>query len=257
MQPLIHPTLDAFVEGFGAGRNQLVWTELVADQDTAVSLMLKLTGAAPLSFMLESVTGGEIRGRYSVIGHAPDLVWRCRGDAAEINRNPDDPNGYQADKGGALNSLRRLIAESRIDIPEGLPPMAAGLFGYLGYDMIRLVERLPEPNPDPLDLPDAMWLRPSLIAIVDNVKDQVTLVAPAWAAEGADPKTAYAEACKRLEAAIDALDREALPAPVTPLGAAQPRDPVEALGEAPVSNTPHARYLEMVDRAKEYIRAGD
>ncbi|MEO0428801.1 MAG: anthranilate synthase component I [Pseudomonadota bacterium] len=257
MQPLIHPTPERFAEAHAAGRNQVVWTELVADQDTAVSLMLKLTGAAPLSFMLESVTGGEIRGRYSVIGHAPDLVWRCRGDAAEINRSPAAGDAFTPEAGGALASLRRLIAESRIDLPEGLPPMAAGLFGYLGYDMIRLVERLPEPNEDPLGLPDAMWLRPSLVAIVDNVKDQVTLVAPAWAADGLTAAEAHAAARARIEDAIATLDREALPAPVTPLGAAQPRDPVEALGAAPVSNTSHARYLEMVEKAKAYIRAGD
>ncbi|MEM6357392.1 MAG: anthranilate synthase component I [Pseudomonadota bacterium] len=257
MQPVIHPSAERFAAAHAAGRNQVVWTELVADQDTAVSLMLKLTGAAPLSFMLESVTGGEIRGRYSVIGHAPDLIWRCRGDAAEINRAPGESDRFTPEDGGALASLRRLIAESRIDLPEGLPPMAAGLFGYLGYDMIRLVERLPEPNPDPLGLPDAMWLRPSLVAIVDNVKDQVTLVAPAWAVDGLTAEAAYAAAAARIEDAIAALDREALPSPVTPLGAAQPPDPVAALGTAPLSNTPHARYLEMVERAKEYIRAGD
>ncbi|MEM6489541.1 MAG: chorismate-binding protein, partial [Pseudomonadota bacterium] len=238
-----------------------MWTELVADQDTAVSLMLKLTRALPMSFMLESVTGGEVRGRYSVIGHAPDLIWRCRGDRAEINRcAAHDADAFEPDPAddGALASLRRLIAESAIEVPAGLPPMAAGLFGYLGYDMIRLVERLPEPNPDPLGLPDAVWLRPSLVAIVDNVRDQVTLCAPAWAGAHADAAAAEADARARLDAAIAALDRtEEVPTAVTPLGAPGPRDPVQALGAAPVSNTPQARYLEMVDRAKEYIRAGD
>ncbi|MEM8598011.1 MAG: chorismate-binding protein, partial [Pseudomonadota bacterium] len=257
MRPLIHPESAAFRAAYEAGRNQVVWTELVADHDTAVSLMLKLTGAEPLSFMLESVTGGEIRGRYSVIGHAPDLVWRARGDEAEINRTPDDPDGFVAEEGGTLSSLRRLIAESAIDLPGHLPPMAAGIFGYLGYDAIRLVERLPEPNPDPLGLPDALWLRPSLVAIVDNVKDQVTLVAPAWVREGLTSEAAEAEARARIEAAMDALDRPDFTAAVAPLGPATPRDPVEALGAAPISNTSHGQYLDMVAKAKEYIRAGD
>ncbi|MEL7173213.1 MAG: anthranilate synthase component I, partial [Pseudomonadota bacterium] len=121
MQPVIHPSADRFAAAHAAGQNQVVWTELVADQDTAVSLMLKLTSAAPLSFMLESVTGGEIRGRYSVIGHAPDLIWRCRGDAAEINRSPATSDTFTPEDGGALASLRRLIAESRIELPQGLP----------------------------------------------------------------------------------------------------------------------------------------
>ncbi|MEO1457756.1 MAG: anthranilate synthase component I [Pseudomonadota bacterium] len=255
----VHPSADAFAETWAAGRNQVVWTELVADEDTAVSLMLKLTGAAPMSFMLESVTGGEVRGRYSVIGHAPDLVWRCRGTRAEINREAArDPEAFAAEPDAPLASLRRLIAESRIALPAGLPPMAAGLFGYLGYDMIRLVERLPEPNPDPLGLPDAVWLRPSLVAIVDNVKDQVTLVAPAWNTAGTGAEAAYADARARLDAAIEALDsRAAETAPVRHIGPTIPRDPVAALGSAPVSNTGHGRYLEMVERAKDYIRAGD
>ncbi len=82
----INPDRAAFAESYQAGQNQILWTELVADMDTAVSLMLKLTAASPDSFMLESVTGGEIRGRYSVIGCKPDLIWRCRGEKAEINR---------------------------------------------------------------------------------------------------------------------------------------------------------------------------
>ncbi|MEM6973986.1 MAG: anthranilate synthase component I [Pseudomonadota bacterium] len=257
---LIRPDSGAFRTAYAAGRAQVVWTELVTDQDTAVSLMLKLTAALPMSFMLESVTGGEVRGRYSVIGHAPDLIWRCRGDHAEINRDPaGDPDAFLPEgDDGALASLRRLIAESAIELPTDLPPMAAGIFGYLGYDMIRLVERLPEPNPDPLGLPDAVWLRPSLVAIVDNVKDQVTLVTPVRPSDGIDAAKAEADAHRRLAEAIEALDRvEHVPTAVTPLGAPAPRDPVEALGTPPVSNTGHADYLDMVDRAKAYIRAGD
>ncbi|MEM9780953.1 MAG: anthranilate synthase component I [Pseudomonadota bacterium] len=262
LTPLIRPGTPAFRAAYDAGKAQVVWTELVTDQDTAVSLMLKLTAAMPNAFMLESVTGGEVRGRYSVIGHAPDLIWRCHGDRAEINRTPaTDPDAFLPDAHadtGALASLRRLIEESAIELPSGLPPMAAGLFGYLGYDMIRLVERLPEANPDPLGLPDAVWMRPSLVAIVDNVKDQVTLVVPVRPRPELTAEAAEAEAHARLDAAIDALDRsEDVATAVTPLGAPSPRDPVEALGSPPVSNTPHATYLDMVERAKAYIRAGD
>ena len=177
----LSPDLKAFRRAHQSGANQVVWAQVVADMDTPVSLMLKLTQAAENSFLLESVTGGEIRGRYSVIGFDPDLIWRCRSHAAEINRQAaTDADAFAPEEAPSLDSLRALIAESRIDLPQGLPPMAAGLFGYLGYDMIRLVERLPEPNPDPLGLPDAMLLRPSLVAIVDNVRDMVTLVAPVW-----------------------------------------------------------------------------
>ena len=130
-----------------------------------VSLMLKLTEARKDSFLLESVTGGEVRGRYSIIGMKPDLIWECRGTRARLNRSARfDPDAWLDEAADPLASLRALIAESRIDLPADLPPMAAGLFGYLGYDMVRLVERLPDVNPDPLGLPDAVMIRPSVIA---------------------------------------------------------------------------------------------
>ncbi len=248
----IFPTFDAFASAWHDGQNGLLWTDLVADQDTAVSLMLKLAGGERDCFMLESVTGGEIRGRYSVIGLRPDLVWQCRGDRAEINRTPAmSREHFQPEPTGSLESLRALLAESAIEMPEGMPPMAAGLFGYLGYDMIRLVERLPDVNPDPLGLPDAILLRPSLTAIVDNIRDTVRLCAPVWHDPEAEAEAVYAAARARLEAAVEAIDRAAGSTPVTAL----PTDAVRAVN--PVSNTTHGEYLEMVERAKEYIRAGD
>ena len=134
---------------------------LAADLDTPVSLMLKLAEAQPLSFVLESVTGGEVRGRYSIVGMKPDLVWDCRDGRARTNRQARYSEVFEDDPRPALDSLRALIAESRIEMPEGIPPVAAGLFGYLGYDMIRLVEHLPDVNPDPIEVPDAMLMRPS------------------------------------------------------------------------------------------------
>ena len=248
----VFPDTDAFAEAYARGENQVVWTDLVADMDTAVSLMLKLTGAEAHSFMLESVTGGEIRGRYSMIGGRPDLIWRARGEKAEINRAAQhDPKAWQAESPRSLDSLRALIDECRMEIPEELPPMAAGLWGYLGYDTIRWVEKLPAENPDTLDLPDAVLMRPSIIAIVDNVRDMVSLCAPVWHDPAIAAEDAYRSAGNRLEDALMALDRAPALTPVTPA----PTGAVRAV--APVSNTTKPEYLAMVERAKEYIRAGD
>ena len=139
------PEKAAFVRAYERGQNQVVYTRLVADLDTPVSLMLKLAGAGRMSFMLESVTGGEVRGRYSVIGMKPDLIWDCRGTTARINREARfDPDAFAEDDKEPLASLRAVLDESRIDMPEDLPAIGAGLFGFLGYDMIRLVEHLPD-----------------------------------------------------------------------------------------------------------------
>ena len=243
------PDFAAFERGWAEGRNQLVTIRLAADLDTPVSLMLKLAEAAPLSFMLESVTGGEVRGRYSIVGMKPDLIWDCRDGRARINRQARFSDDFQPDDRPALDSLRALIAESRIEaMPDGVPPVAAGLFGYLGYDMIRLVEYLPDVNPDPLDLPDAMLLRPSVVAVLDGVKGEVTLCAPAWHDGTDNARAAYAQAAERVMDALRSLDR-------------QPSEP-RALGHdarigEPVSNFSKAGYLAAVDKAKDYIRAGD
>jgi anthranilate synthase component 1 len=245
------PDQADFSDGWEAGRNQVVYTRIAADLDTPVSLMLKLAYAEPMSFMLESVTGGEVRGRYSIIGMKPDLVWECRGTASRVNRAARyDPDGWTPCDGDPLSALRALLAESRIDdLPEDLPAAAAGLFGFLGYDMIRLVEHLPDVNPDPLDLPDALMLRPSVVAVLDGVKGEVILVAPAWAGSGLSARAAYAQAAERLADALRALDRS----PRT-----GDRDMAEARDlPAPVSNFTQAEYFAAVEKARDYIRAGD
>ena len=245
----LFPAIEDFTAAFAAGRNQVVWTRLVADLDTPVSLMLKLTEARKDSFLLESVTGGEVRGRYSFMGMKPDLVWECRGTRARLNRAARfDEAGFVDEAADPLASLRALIAESHIDLPPELPPMAAGLFGYLGYDMVRLVEHLPDVNPDPLGLPDAILLRPSVMLIVDGVKGEVSVVSPAWTGSGLNPRAAYAQAAERVMDAVRDLDR-------TPPQAS--RDLGDLSPGEPVSNTTHARYLEMVEQARDYIRAGD
>jgi len=246
----LSPDYETFAAGYDRGENQVVWTRLVADLDTPVSLMLKLTEGRKDSFLLESVTGGEVRGRYSFMGMKPDLIWECRGKRARVNRAARfDPDGWTDAGDDPLASLRALIEESRIDLPDDLPPMSAGLFGYLGYDMVRLVEHLPDVNPDPLGLPDAVMLRPSVVLVVDGVKGEVTVICPAWAGSGLSARAAYAQAAERVMDAVRDLDRSPS---IATRDMGQDEDP-----GAPVSSTSHARYLEMVETAKDYIRAGD
>ncbi|WP_417721345.1 anthranilate synthase component I [Salipiger sp.] len=246
----ITPSHDDFARAYEAGENQVVFARLAADLDTPVSLMLKLTGAAKDAFMLESVTGGEVRGRYSIIGMKPDLIWQCHDGASRINRQSRfDPDAWDRIDGDPLAALRALIAESRIALPDDLPQAAAGLFGYLGYDMIRLVEHLPDVNPDPLGLPDAVMMRPSVVAVLDGVKGEVTVVSPAWVTSGMSARAAYAQAAERVMDAVRDLER-AMPQASRDLG-----DAHEA-GE-PVSNFTRESYKAAVEKAKDYIRAGD
>ncbi len=244
------PEFSDFEAAHAAGLNQIVYTRLAADLDTPVSLMLKLTGAQKDAFVLESVTGGEVRGRYSIIGMKPDLIWRCQGASSEINRVARyDADAFEPLTGNPLDTLRALIGESRIELPADLPQAAAGLFGYLGYDMVRLVEHLPDINPDPIGLPDAVMMRPSVVAVLDGVKGEVTVVSPAWVSEGQSARAAYAQAAERVMDAVRDLER-AMPAATRDLGEA-------SAPAAPVSNFTHEGYKAAVEKAREYICAGD
>jgi anthranilate synthase component 1 len=243
------PAFPAFAKAHDAGRPSVVWTRLVADLETPVSAMLKLAGGRPLSFLLESVEGGAVRGRYSIIGLEPDLVWRAFGNRAEINRSPaQTPDAFTPEALPTLASLRALLAASRIELPPDLPPMAAGVFGYMGYDMVRLVEHLPAEPPDVLGVPDAILLRPTVMVIFDAVKDEMTVATPVFPKPGETAKAAYAAAGARLERVVKRLEDPLPHAAVPPLSLALPE---------PVSNTPEADYKAMVDRCKEYIAAGD
>ena len=245
----LSPTFAEFEAAWNRGENQIVWARLAADLDTPVSLMLKLGDARADTFMLESVTGGEVRGRYSIVGMKPDLIWDCRGDKSRINREARfDRQAFADLPGHPLETLRALIAECRIDMPDGLPAVSAGLFGYLGYDMIRLVEHLPDVNPDPLGVPDAVLIRPSVIAVLDGVKGDVTVVAPAWTGAGLSARAAYAQAAERVMDALRDLDRA--PSAARDLGEA-------AVVGVPRSNFSHDGYKAAVEKAKDYIRAGD
>ncbi len=244
----LEPGFDAFAAGYDAGLPQLVWTRLIDDLETPVSAYLKIGHGRPYAFLFESVEGGAWRGRYSIVAMKPDVVWRCRGDKAEIARGDDIAAGkFAALDGGALDSLRDLIAQSKMDLPAGLPPMAAGIFGALGYDTVRLVEKLPDINPDALGLPDGIMTRPSIVAVFDAIAQEIILTTTARPAPGVSAKEAYAAARERIETVMADLRR--------PLAHDAPRS-----AQGPMEfTTPVSRedYREVVEKAKEYIRAGD
>ncbi len=244
------PPLGAFAKHYDAGDPQVVWTRLVADLETPVSAYLKLVASQPMSFLLESVEGGATRGRYSVIGLEPDLVWRAYGNEAAINRDPiKKPAGFRPETEPAVTSLRALLAESELTLPPELPPMSAGIFGYMGYDMVRLIERLPNVPADALKIPDSVLMRPTTMVIFDVVKDEITIVTPVRPDAQNSAENAYKKACKRLKTVIASLDE---PLPHMPSIASR-----KLAAPGPTSNTTPAEYMAMVRRAKEYIVAGD
>ncbi|HMK68900.1 MAG TPA: anthranilate synthase component I [Stellaceae bacterium] len=246
----VSPAFEDFARTYDAKRPVLISTAVVADLETPVSAMLKLADGRAMSFLLESVEGGSVRGRYSIIGLKPDLIWRCRGDRAEINRRARfDPDAFEPAKEGALASLRALVEECRVETPPALPPMAAGLFGYMGYNMVGLMERLPDANPDTLGIPDGIFLRPTVVCVFDTLQDRVTLVTPAWPDPEVGARAAYDLARERLATVLADFERN-LP---------YRREASEVVAEKPVAtgNMTREACMRMVDTAKEYIRAGE
>ena len=247
----VAPGLEDFTKVYDRGEPQVVSTTLVADLETPVSAMLKLADGLANSFLLESVEGGSVRGRYSIIGLKPDIIWRCHGDVAEINREArHDADAFEVCPQGALDALRSLIDESRINnLPEDLPPMAAGVVGYMSYDMVRLMENLPDDNPTDIDIPEGLFIRPTIMAIFDSVKDLFTVITPVRPSEGVSAKGAYNLARERLSDIVAQMERS--------LHYARETTGPDHAAPEPVSNTSKEEYCDMVRKAKDYIAAGD
>ena len=239
---------EAARQALTAGRPALLWRRQIADTETPVAAALKLIEPGRGDFLLESVEGGSVRGRHSLIGLAPDLVFRATGDAAEINANwLTDRNSFAACDAPALPALRALVESCRMDVPAELPRALACLVGYFGYETVGLVERLPRARVDALGVPDMIFVRPTIVLVFDRLSDALFLVAPVWPQAGRAPDAEIERAADRIEATAARLAGALLPGPVR----ADPLDIIPAPVLAP------GRYADMVARAKEYIAAGD
>jgi len=241
----VSPNFPDFQKEYEAGRNQVVFSKLTSDLETPVSIMLKLAGAKKNSFILESVTGGETRGRYSIIGMEPDLIWKCEGNHSFHSSGKDE---FTNIKGNPLTVFRNILEQSKINLPDDLPQASAGLFGYFGYDMVRHVEDLPNINPDKIGLPDAMFIRPTIIAVLDGVKGEVILVSPVFCDTQTSCKIAYERAQSKISKAVFELKKQIITN--------------RNLGksgkiEEPSSNLTKEEYKSAVKKAKAYIKQGD
>ncbi|TPG43346.1 anthranilate synthase component I [Sphingomonas koreensis] len=230
------------------GRPALVWRRQVADTDTPVAAALKLIEPGRGDFLLESVEGGATRGRHSLIGLAPDLVFRAEGDSAAINRDwLSDRSAFTPCQAPSLAALRDLVAACRMDVPAELPRALACLVGYFGYETFGLVEHLPRPAADPLRLPDMIFVRPTVILIFDRLADALFLVAPVWPDAARSADALIDAASDRLETVAARLANTPLPAPA--------QAPAQQIALTPM--LPADRYAAMVGAAKDYIVAGD
>jgi anthranilate synthase component 1 len=241
----------AALEALAGGHGAVVWQRLIADIETPVSAALKLIEPERGDWVLESVESGETRGRYSLIGLDPDLMFEVRGDAARINRDwRHDRDAFVPVEAGALQALRDLVAECRFDVPEGLPKALATLVGFFAYETIGLVERIPRAPGAGLGLPDMIFVRPTTILVFDRLADELFLIAPIWPdARGAIDRM-IDTAGERLESIAARLSSASPHADGASTAAL-----TQSITATPATSP--ERFAAMVAAAKDYIAAGD
>ena len=246
------PDFKTFKKIIKKEKSYIIYTTLVADLDTPVSAMLRIGENEPYSFLLESVEGGEAKGRYSILGLQPDLIWRCYGNNAEINYDPSNSlNKFKTENHKTLDSIRLLVENSKIKLPENLPPMASGLVGYLGYDTIKLVENIPSNNPSKLNLPDGMFVRPKVMIIFDSVEDTMTIITPVYLKDNNinNYEKIYKKSCKIIDNIVNLLKQ--------PIENKHLKYKKVRKNKKIKSNFKKPEYIEIINKAKKYIREGD
>jgi len=245
------PDLTEFVRRAEQGNLVPVYREIVADLETPISAFLKLReGSDDYAFLLESVTGGENIARYSYLATAPYRLFRSKGRQVVTTTNGSEQSERLSDGETPLDKLRQLLAEYRyVPIP-GWERFAGGAVGYIGYDTVRFFEDLPDENPDDLELPDCFFMFADTLVVFDHVLNRVRVLANAPTND--DPQVAYWQAVEKIEGIIEKL-RQPVPRPAAAtIKGGIPDDP-----SGLQSTMTRAEHRQAVQRAKEYIRAGD
>ncbi len=221
-----------------------VYREIVADLDTPLTIFAKVAGDDSHAFLFESLEGGEKWGRYSFIGFDPLLTFTSSREDMEINRGDKS----EIRRGNPLHALRSLLASFRAHEAESLPRFFGGLVGYLSYDMVRFMEKLPDLH-DPLDLPDSSFMVPRTVLIHDSFKQKLLIVNCVEIGLDDDPAAMYRQACGRIDAVAARL-KEPLPYEFL-------ESPAGSHEHAFAANMNEDSFKDMVRAAKEYILAGD
>ena len=251
------PSFNEFNKKINNQQNQIVYTKFSADLDTPVSLMLKLAKNEKNSFLLESVTGGEIKGRYSVLGMKPDLIWKCNLKESQINRTVlKKANDFFKQKEPPIIALKSLIQESYVKIPDKLPTMSAGLFGYLSYEMINLVKEVSDTSKKDLGLPQSILFRPSVIIIIDNVKGEIIAINPVWINTINANKTSRIDLYNKSTDILKIFIKK-ISAPVSAYNFDFNNKKNKKITSNPLSNFSKSEFLASIKKAINYIRLGD
>ena len=235
---------NKFIEGLQQRKPQILKSDLIADIETPISCLLKLKKNQKYSFLLESVEGGSLRGRYSLIGCDPDIIWEVKNDTASISYQDKDYD-YDISK-HPIESLKNLIEISKFEKGDVEVPFPI-LVGYLGYPMIKYMEKLNLNNEDNINIPDSVLIRPKIVTVFDNIKDTITVMTVIYPSNDKNFENIYNKAKELLEIKVNQL-KESL---------VQPKKGQINSNLNFQSNYSKDEYFSMISKAKEYIKKGD
>jgi anthranilate synthase component I len=253
---MIFPNFDQFVELAQQGNFVPVYQELVADLETPVSAWYKVCAGQPYNFLLESVEGEEKLGRYSFLGCDPMWVLEARGETTIQTHRDGSTTKFE---GNPFEICDRCLSSIKpVKLPQ-LPPGIGGLFGVWGYELIRWIEpRVPVNDPRPEDLPDGVWMQIDNLVIFDQVKRKIWAISYADLRDGQAIEQAYQSACDRVAKLMLKLQ---LPLPIEAKSLEWKNHEQHSSGDDSgmvyCSNTDKQLFCDNVNRAKEYIYAGD
>ncbi len=238
---------DIFVQNYDAGVPQIIQKEFIADIETPISSLIKISKNEKYSFLLESVEGGNQRGRYSILGCDPDILWEIKKNKAKITSlNQDLDLSFLSKK--PIKSLKQLVDFSKIRKEPNSSPFPV-LVGYLGYPMIQLMEKIDLNNPDEINIPDALMIRPKLVAVFDNIKDTINIKTSIYPNKKINAKLAFAKANEYIDIFINRLNKD------VPKKSFLKKN--KKLNLNFTSNYTKKEYFKIVAKAKEYIIKGD
>ncbi len=243
-------TKENFIHDYNQGKGQLIYSKIIADTETPITASLKLMQDKEPFFLLESVEKAGNIGRYSIIGFKPDLIFKCDKDKAEISYNGQP---FITQKTDSISALRKLYKETKLDIPDELPPMASGLIGYLSYDAIRYIEKtIPDNNKDNINIPIGMFMRPTIMVIFDSVTSSIFITRTTHPQKDLSALDAYNQAHNDIENIKNKLS--------TNINQHGDKEKQLIASKQKLDFKPHVtkeHYLNLVNKAKEYIYAGD
>lgn len=225
-----------------------VYREILADLETPVSCFLKV-GERPYSYLLESVEGGETMARYSFIGASHSLIFRSQDREITIQRSGCSDERFVTTK-DPLFELEKLLSVYQEASVLGLPPFSGGAVGYMGYDAVRFIEKIPNKNPDVYKIPDSVFIFTDTLFVFDHLKKKIKVICNAHMDESSDPADVYDRAVQKINDEIRVL-RSGLS------GNAAMFDPAKDAKPSFKSNFSEAEFKKIVLKAKEHIKKGD